>query len=63
VVARQGNFRGISLSGATLRNDEDANAELYGHKMNNKDVINGGMAKPAGAEKLAAALDKYSARK
>jgi len=59
----KGIFAGISLSGATLRNDEDANAELYGHKMNNKDVINGGMAKPAGAEKLAAALDKYSARK
>jgi lipid-binding SYLF domain-containing protein len=59
----KGIFAGISLSGATLRNDEDANAELYGHKMNNKEVINGHMPPPAGARKLIAALDKYSMRK
>jgi lipid-binding SYLF domain-containing protein len=59
----KGIFAGISLSGATLRNDADANAELYGHKIDNKDVLNGSMAPPAAAQKLTAALDKYSVRK
>jgi lipid-binding SYLF domain-containing protein len=59
----KGIFAGISLSGATLRNDADANAELYGHKIDNKDVLNGGTPPPAAAQKLTAALDKYSMRK
>ncbi len=59
----KGIFAGISLSGATLRNDADANAELYGHKIDNKDVLNGSMAPPAAAQKLTAVLDKYSVRK
>ena len=59
----KGIFAGLSLSGATLRNDEDANTELYGHKVDNKDLLNGGTARPAGAEKLIGLLDKYSLRK
>jgi lipid-binding SYLF domain-containing protein len=59
----KGIFAGISLSGATLRNDADANAELYGKKIDNKDVLNGPTARPAGAEKLIALLDKYPMRK
>jgi SH3 domain-containing YSC84-like protein 1 len=59
----KGVFAGISLNGATLRNDADANNELYGRKIDNKDVLNGGIAPPAGAESLTAALDKYSMRK
>jgi len=59
----RGVFAGVALNGATLRNDLDANAELYGHKMDNKEVINGNVAAPAGAQKLIAALDKYSMRK
>jgi lipid-binding SYLF domain-containing protein len=56
----KGIFAGISLSGATLRPDSDANAELYGHKMNNKEVLEGSMAAPAAAQQLRAELDKYS---
>ena len=59
----KGIFAGVSLSGATMRNDEDANTELYGQKIDNKEVLNGHTARPAGAEKLITLLDKYSMRK
>jgi lipid-binding SYLF domain-containing protein len=59
----KGIFAGLSLSGATLRNDADANAELYGHKIDNKEVLNGHTARPASAQKLITLLDKYSMRK
>jgi lipid-binding SYLF domain-containing protein len=59
----KGIFAGISLTGATLRNDADANTELYGQKIDNKEVLNGHTAPPAGARKLISDLDKYSMRK
>jgi len=59
----KGLFAGISLNGATLRPDEDANGELYGHKMDNREVLNGGIAPPAAAQSLRSELDKYSMRK
>jgi lipid-binding SYLF domain-containing protein len=59
----KGLFAGVAINGATLRNDLDLNAELYGHKMTNKEVIMGGMRPPAAAAPLIAALDKYSMRK
>jgi lipid-binding SYLF domain-containing protein len=59
----KGLFAGISLSGATLRNDLDANEELYGKKLDNKTVIGGNVEPPAAAQELRATLDKYSMRK
>ena len=59
----KGVFAGISLSGATLRNDADTNAELYGRKIDNKEVLSGAVEPPVAAEGLRAALDKYSMRK
>jgi lipid-binding SYLF domain-containing protein len=59
----KGVFAGISLNGATLRNDLDANEELYGRKMDNREVINGKVSPSPGARKLIATLDKYSMRK
>jgi lipid-binding SYLF domain-containing protein len=59
----KGLFAGISLSGATLRNDADVNAELYGRKIDNKEVLGGATEPPAAAQALRAALDKYSVRK
>jgi lipid-binding SYLF domain-containing protein len=56
----KGLFAGISLNGATMRPDSDANAELYGHKMNNKDVLEGSTPAPAAAKQLRSELDKYS---
>jgi lipid-binding SYLF domain-containing protein len=59
----KGLFAGIALKGATMRNDLDENAELYGSKLTNKEVIMSDRKPPAGAEPLIAALDKYSMRK
>src|SRR5579863_2523711 len=35
----KGLFAGVSLSGATLREDEDWNKELYGHAIKNREII------------------------
>jgi lipid-binding SYLF domain-containing protein len=59
----RGVFVGISLDGATLRPDHDANAELYGRKLTNEQIVMGTIKSPASGAKLAAQLDKYSARK
>jgi lipid-binding SYLF domain-containing protein len=37
----RGIFGGISLQGATLRADEEADSALYGQKVNSKDVLSG----------------------
>ena len=58
----KGLFAGISLNGATLRPDPDRNEDLYGHKMNNREVLMGSMKAPAAAQPLITQLDKYSSR-
>lgn len=60
---QRGVFAGISLSGATLREDADANTELYGTAYKNRDIIEGKVQPPAVAQSLIAVLDKYSSRK
>jgi lipid-binding SYLF domain-containing protein len=59
----RGVFAGISLQGATLRQDLDDNKELYGKAYETKDILNGNVAVPAAASKLISLLGKYSARK
>lgn len=59
----RGAFAGISLNGATMRPDQDANAELYGHKMDNREVLTSSMEPPDAARPLIGELDKYSIRK
>jgi len=59
----RGLFAGVSLEGATLRPDQDANEEIYGKKMSNSDVVLGDVQSTAGAAKLLAELNKYSSRK
>lgn len=57
----RGAFAGISLSGSTLRPDNDANKHLYGKEMPAKDIVMGGAAPvPPSAEALIATLDKAS---
>jgi lipid-binding SYLF domain-containing protein len=56
----RGVFAGISLQGATLRQDEDANKELYGRKLDNREIVEKGIAPPKGAEHLLALLNRYS---
>ena len=59
----RGLFAGVSLDGATLRNDLDVNKEMYGQPWDNKQVLPSGAKPPAAADKLLAVLNKYSARK
>jgi lipid-binding SYLF domain-containing protein len=59
----RGVFAGVSLSGATLRQDEEWNNELYGRKIANRDIITSGIAAPKAAEPLLAELNRYSSRK
>jgi lipid-binding SYLF domain-containing protein len=59
----RGLFAGISLDGATLRPDHDANAELYGRKLTNEQIVAGKIKSPASGSKLTADLNRYSARK
>jgi lipid-binding SYLF domain-containing protein len=59
----RGLFAGVSLEGATLRPDQDANEEMYGKKMSNRDVVLGDVQAPAGAGKLLGELNKYSSRR
>ncbi len=59
----RGAFAGVSLEGATLRNDLDENAALYGSKMTNRDVVTRKPAVPASAKGFISALNKYSMKK
>jgi len=59
----RGAFAGVSLEGATLRPDQDANEELYGKKMSNSDVVLGDVQAPPAAGKLLGELNKYSSRR
>jgi len=58
----QGLFAGISLQGATLRQDLDDNATLYGKKLENRDIVTKRIRPPRAAAKLMALLNKYSFR-
>jgi len=59
----RGLFAGIALNGATLREDEDWNSELYGKRLKNREIVLGTVAPPASAAGLLAELDRYSSRK
>jgi SH3 domain-containing YSC84-like protein 1 len=59
----KGLFAGISLSGATLRPDRDGNLELYGEKLDNKQILMTKTEPPAAARPLIRELDRYSIRK
>lgn len=56
----RGIFAGISLQGATLRQDLDDNEALYGKKLDNKEIVQGHIAPPKAAARLLSLLSKYS---
>ncbi|RPI21158.1 MAG: hypothetical protein EHM61_25450, partial [Acidobacteria bacterium] len=56
----RGAFAGISLEGATLRPDEDSNAELYGRKLTNQQIVMGKTKVPRPGAMLVADLNRYS---
>jgi SH3 domain-containing YSC84-like protein 1 len=55
----RGVFAGIALTGATLRQDLDENAEMYGKPISNGEIVNTRPNPPAGAADLLALLGKY----
>ncbi len=59
----RGVFAGISLQGATLRQDLDDNRALYGRTVENKEIISNEMAPPKDAQRLISLFNKYSSRK
>jgi len=60
----RGAFAGLALEGATLRPDKDANKELYGREIANREILVGGAIKaPPAAAKLERALNRESPRK
>lgn len=59
----RGLFAGVSLEGATLREDLDDNTTLYGRRLTNKQIINTKVRAPKAANKLMGLLNKYSPRK
>src|SRR3984893_9807537 len=59
----QGLFAGLSLQGATLRQDLSDNAVIYGRKITNREIVNSSIPVPNAAKKLISVLNKYSAAK
>src|ERR1035438_7707317 len=58
----QGLFAGLALEGATLRQDLDDNAELYGKRLENREIVTTSVRPPEAAAQLLALQDKYPAR-
>ncbi len=47
----KGLFAGVSLSGATMREDADWNRELYGHPIKNREIIAGKTSSAGGGRR------------
>ncbi len=60
---QRGVFAGISLAGATIREDDEANRQLYGHDVKNRSIVEGPVPVPPAAQSFIATLNKYSPRK
>jgi len=52
----RGLFAGVSLSGATLREDDSANKDLYGKELTNREILGGKVAPAASAKPFMKAL-------
>lgn len=60
---QRGVFGGISLQGATMREDLDVNRELYSKTMTNREVVEKNPPPPKAAAALLEELNRYSSRK
>jgi len=58
----QGLFAGLALQGATLRQDLDDNATLYGKPLENRAIVTTGVRAPQAAAALLAQLNRFSSR-
>jgi len=58
----QGLFAGVALEGATLRQDLDDNARLYGKRLENRTIVTKGVRVPKAATGLINQLNHYSVK-
>jgi lipid-binding SYLF domain-containing protein len=56
----RGIFAGLTLEGATLRPDHEADKELYGRDATNREILTGDFKTPASAEPFIHSLDRTS---
>lgn len=56
----RGIFAGIALTGGTLRSDDKDNEDLYGKPVEHKAILTGQVSRPAAAQPLFTALNRYS---
>jgi len=59
----RGAFAGVSLQGATLRQDVGENRRLYGRTLENREILRGDLPAPEAAKGFIATLNKHSARR
>ena len=55
----KGVFAGVALNGATLREDESANKDLYGKSVSNRAILTGAVPPPDGASSFVAAVKHF----
>jgi lipid-binding SYLF domain-containing protein len=58
----QGLFAGVALEGATLRQDLNDNAQIYGKKLGNREILTTAVHVPRAAAKLIVELNQHPAR-
>jgi lipid-binding SYLF domain-containing protein len=56
----RGVFAGLALTGATLREDIDQNAEMYGKRLTNQEIVKTNPKAPEAASDLLGLLSKYA---
>ena len=56
----RGIFAGVSIEGATLRPDHDANRKIYGRDISARQILMAEIPAPASCQRLIATLTKYS---
>lgn len=55
----RGVFAGVAVEGATLRGDDDANLDLYGRRLEMRQIVTGSLPVPPGGRMLIDRLSKY----
>jgi lipid-binding SYLF domain-containing protein len=58
----RGVFAGVSLQGATLRQDVSDNKDMYGRALTNRQIVDGTNAWPREGSEFHSLLEKYAAR-
>lgn len=56
----KGLFAGVSLKGSTLRQDSGANKDLYGRKIDAREIVEGKVSAPSAAQSLVSLLREKS---